>query len=378
MIRTEPGAGPATGTEPGAGPDTGTELKVPFVRIHGDPYTRGHRHGAELGERLRDFVGDGLARLARIMPDPVSMRSLRDTLAAHRAEIESQTPRLAEEIRGLAAGAGLTEDEALLLQLRREVMGYRRIPVAGDCTTYARAGDGPPVLAQTVDLNGDLDDQISVLHVAPTGSPRQALVLSFGGLLGYLGVNSDGLAVGLNLVLGGAWRPGLPPYLAIRHVLDTASGVDEAVEILRGLKLTSSRTLVLCDSRKTAWLEFLGDDLRIAEADVTTHTNHFLHPDFAPHDELNVFARNFSRQRLDTCRGALADLPSDAGVEDHFAVLSAPPIRVEGNGDIRRERTVAAVVLRPGPGELHVRPGDPARSRTHTFRLPGSAEGRAA
>ncbi|MGW6907783.1 C45 family autoproteolytic acyltransferase/hydolase [Streptomyces sp. NPDC054940] len=354
----------ATGTE------SGTELRVPYVRVHGKPYECGRLHGAQLGDSLREFVGDGLARLARILPEPVSLKSLRPVLAAHRAEIETQTPRLAEEIRGLAAGAGLSEDEALLLQLRREIMGYRRIPTAGDCTTYAHSGGGTsPVLAQTVDLNGDLDDRIGVIHVAPAGSARQTLVLSFGGLLGYLGVNSDGLAVGLNLVLGGEWRPGLPPYLAIRHLLDSASGVDEAVEILRGLKLASSRTLVLCDREKAAWVEILGDELRIAEADVTTHTNHFLHPDFAPRDELNVFARNFSLLRLDTCREKLARLPSDAGVEDHFALLSAAPIRVEGNGDIRRERTVAAVVLRPDLGELHVRPGDPARSRTRSFRL---------
>ena len=68
-------------------------------------------------------------------------------------------------------------------------------------------------------------------------------------------------------------------------------------------------------------------------------------------------------------RRELAALPPDAGIEDHFAVLSRAPLRVEGNGDIRRERTVAAVVLRPGLGELHVRPGDPARSRTRSFRL---------
>jgi isopenicillin-N N-acyltransferase-like protein len=38
-------------------------------------------------------------------------------------------------------------------------------------------------------------------------------------------------------------------------------------------------------------------------------------------------------------------------------------------GDIRRERTVAAVVMVPDQGELHVRPGDPSRSRTATFRI---------
>ncbi|MET7301483.1 C45 family peptidase [Embleya sp. NPDC005575] len=347
---------------------------VPFVRVCGDAFACGRQHGVARAESLRGFLDDGLTRLDRIVSGPVSLAALRPTLDAYRAEIETQTPLLAQELHGLAEGAGLSADEALLLQLRREIMGYHRIPTMGDCTTYARRGAAGPVLAQTVDLNGDLDDQICVLHIARSGSPRRVLVLGFGGLLGYLGVNSDGLAVGLNLVLGGEWRPGLPPYLAIRHLLDSAADVDEAVRILGGLRPASSRNLVLCDSRKTAWVEILGDQQRVTEAEVSVHTNHFLHPDFLAHDELNVFARNFSRQRLDTCTTRVAALPADAGVEEHFALLSTAPIRVQGNGDIRRERTVAAVVMRPDLGELHVRPGDPAHNRTHSFtlRAPGT------
>jgi len=65
---------------------------------------------------------------------------------------------------------------------------------------------------------------------------------------------------------------------------------------------------------------------------------------------------------------ALAELPAGAGVDDHFAVLGRRPVRVDDTGDIRREKTVATVVVRPGRGELHVRRGA-AASDTHTFRL---------
>lgn len=347
---------------------------VAYVRAHGDPFEAGRRHGAARAEALHAFLDDGLTRLDRVLPEPVTLASLRPRLAAYAAEIGAATPDLAEELRGLAAGAGIDHDQALLLQLRREIMGYSRIPTMGDCTTYARAGtagtgSGTAVLAQTVDLNGDLDDQITVLDVARPGSGRRSLVLSFGGLLGYLGINSDGLAIGLNLVLGGQWRPGLPPYLAIRHLLDTATGVDDAVAILRGLRLASSRSLTLCDASKAVCVEILGDQIRTVQEWEPVHTNHFLHADFLAHDELNVFARNSSLLRLRAGRSALASLSPDAGPEEHFAALSAAPIRVADTGDVRRERTVAAVVLRPERGELHLRPGDPSRSATQSFTL---------
>jgi isopenicillin-N N-acyltransferase like protein len=353
-------------------------LAVPLIRLRGTPAELGFQHGQARAERLREFLDDSLARLNRILPAPVSLASLASTLDEYRDRIAEATPALAEEIDGLAAGAGISRDEALLLQLRREIMGYLRIPTAGDCTTYARS-DADPVLAQTVDLNGNLDDHIAVLDVivcpppSPSGppplagSPRRALVLSFGGLLGYVGMNSAGLAVGLNLVLGGDWRPGLPPYLAIRHLLDNASTVEAAIGMLGRLRLASSRSITLCDRSTAAYVEILGDDVRVTRAPWTVHTNHFLHPDLAPRDELNVFARNSSLRRLATGETGLAALPAGADADEHFGLMSGPPIRVPDEGDIRRERTVASVVMFPTRGEIHVRPGDPALSRTYPF-----------
>jgi hypothetical protein len=368
-------------------------VPVPWIRAHGEPYEAGYRHGAARAEALQAFLADGLTRLDRLLPEPVTLEALRPRLAAYDAEISAATPDLAEELTGLAAGAGISREEAVLLQVRREILGYSRVPTRGDCTTYARPGSGPgagpgigsgsaaavgrrgAVLAQTVDLNGGLDDQIAVLDVARPGTSRRALVLSFGGLLGYLGINSDGLAIGINLVLGGDWRPGLPPYLAIRHLLDHASGVDEAIAMLRTLRLTSSRALTFCDATKAACVEFVGDEFRVLEDREPVHTNHFLYPDFVPCDELNVFARNSSVLRLKACEAGLASLPAQgsesesASVEDRFGLLATAPICVADTGDIRRERTVAAVVLLPERGELHVRPGDPSRSATVSFSL---------
>jgi isopenicillin-N N-acyltransferase like protein len=84
------------------------------------------------------------------------------------------------------------------------------------------------------------------------------------------------------------------------------------------------------------------------------HANHFLHPEFVPFDELNVFAKNGSPRRLDACALGLKALPDDAPLGDHVALLSTPPIFVPDNGDIRRERTVATVAMRPALGEVRL------------------------
>jgi isopenicillin-N N-acyltransferase-like protein len=355
-----------------------TATAVPLVRVTGEPFDVGYQHGVARAGTLRAFLGDDLCRISRLAPKPVTAESLRPTLIAYQAAIAAAAPRLNEEILGLAKGLGVPSELAVLLQVRREIIGFQRVPVAGDCTTYScmSAGpDGGPVLAQTVDLNGNLDDQIAVLDIGLSGSARRVLVLSFGGLLGYLGINSDGLAIGLNLVLGGRWGPGLPPYLAIRHLLDNAGCVADALGLLRGLPLASSRSLMLADPANVACAEILGGEMRLLEMTWPAHTNHFLHPDFTDRDELNVFARNSSMLRLDACRAGLATFaraPGGADVEEHFALLSRPPVCVTDTGDIRRERTVAAVVLLPGRAEMHLRPGNPSRSATQTFKLSAS------
>lgn len=342
-------------------------MSLPYVRASGDPYQVGYRHGAERAPALQAFLADGLCRLEQLTTGPVSLTSLAPLLAAYDEQLTAAVPTLAGELDGLAAGAGISRDEALLMQLRREITGYQRIPTMGDCTTYARSGSFP-VLAQTVDLNGALEDQITILQLSPAGAYR-SLVLSFGGLLGYLGLNSAGLAIGLNLVLGGEWRPGVPPYLAIRHLLDCAGSVDEAVELLAGLPLASSRSLTLCDLTRSACVEILDNRIVELTGDACVHTNHFLDAGFARRDELNVFARNSSLLRLKAARAGLEQLVDDAGAEQHFELLSAAPICVADTGDIRRECTVAAVVMLPDRGELHIRPGDPSQHPTETFRL---------
>lgn len=347
---------------------------VGYVRAQGEPFELGRQHGSALGASIRAFIDDDLCRIGRLAPAPVALEDLRPELAAYDAAIAAAAPRLSEEIDGLAAGAGISRELAVLLQVRREIIGYQPIRARGDCTTYASLSAGPggePVLAQTVDLNGNLDDQIAVLDLAAPGG-RSVLLLSFGGLLGYLGLNSDGLAVGLNLVLGGQWQPGLPPYLAIRHLLDNAGSVADALAILPGLPLASSRSLTLCDPGAVACVELLDGEMRVVSRGTeSAHTNHFLDPGFAQRDELNVFARNSSVLRLRACEGVLAGLAGQngAGADEHFALLAQPPVCVADTGDIRRERTVAAVVMLPQAGELHLRPGDPSRSATQRFAL---------
>ncbi|MGF1428703.1 C45 family autoproteolytic acyltransferase/hydolase [Kitasatospora sp. LaBMicrA B282] len=345
---------------------------VAHIQAAGTPRELGRAHGAALAVRLRAFLDDGLARLNHLTDDPLTLDELRSSIAEYRSEITAVVPDLAEEVAGLAEGAGITEEEAWLLQLRREMMGRRLVPTGGDCTSYARTGPGTrPVLAQTVDLAADLDSHIAVLQLARTGSPRRVAVLSFHGLLGFLGMNSDGLAIGVNLVTDGLWRPGVTPYLAIRHLLDRAGSVTEALELLAGLTLSSSRNMLLCDPERTVFAELCRNELRVTEpaGGSAAHTNHYLHRDFVPFDRQSLFDRVSSDDRLWAITEGMAEIDPQARAEEYFDVLSRPPVCISDRGEYRVERTVAAAVLRPAERKLHLRPGNPNHSGTRVYTV---------
>lgn len=340
-----------------------SEIRV--IHLEGDALTRGIRHGEACRAALWQFADDGLCRLQQLSGRPMSLNGLSEKIAGYRTLVARWLPDISQEIEGLAIGAGMPSDLAWLLQLRREVLGYNRITTGGDCSTLASL-KGEPLVAQTVDLNGNLDDYISVLNCKSRNG--RSLVLSFAGLLGYLGVNSAGLAVGLNMVLGGNWQEGIPPYLVIRHLLDTCSDVGEALEKLRALPLSSSRSFTLCDKQQAVCVESLDNQLRIiGQGAAVAHTNHFLHADFISQDAINIFAKNSSHLRLSQTQAFLQRETIEP--EMCFELFSVPPVCVADNGDIRRERTVAAVVLLPQQGMMMLRPGNPSLSKTQCFSV---------
>ncbi len=329
------------------------------AQLRGSRRELGLQHGRHMQGAIHAFLRDRRARVEALLTDAQSHGTLSARCGEHARLIERHLPDIAEEIHGLAEGAGIDVADAYLLQLRRELVGFSAIPRAlaarGDCTTFGRCRGGTALIGQTVDLNGDMAREATALDITHADG-RRLLMLSFTGLLGYLGINDRGFAVGINLVLAGRWQPGIPDYLVIRHLLDTCGTVDQALDRIAALPLASSRTLTLCDGQRLVNVEHVLNDIAVIEGEELVHANHFLHPRFQPVDELNPFARGSSLRRQDACAAALRALPFDAAPAQYMRLLDEPPIDVPPKADIRRECTVASALMRVAEGELFIHP----------------------
>lgn len=340
------------------------------MTVAGTAFERGRLFGAACGPQVRRLLQEGVARIEWIGGRPVDRAHLSQLVGDHAAIIERALPDIAEEVHGLAAGADIAVEDAYLLQCRREAIHSAFV---GGCTTIASAG-ASPCIAQTIDLPGRFADLALVLRTRTEA--RTILQLTFAGLLGYVGINDRGLAVGLNMVIAGAWRPGVPPYLISRRLLELDS-VEACIDELRRLPRASSRCYTLVDARRACQVEATADEVAVIDGAELLHTNHCLSGTMA--DLGHVMQRRESRLRYDRARAeiALRPDPGDAGdaqADRLFETLichGEAPICIHGDGDPRRSETVAAVVLQTAPPRMLARRGNPCEAPTQAFAVAG-------
>src|SRR5438105_4555696 len=216
------------------------------LTVRGTPAEIGFQHGYRFLTEIQRFLNDDLARVNLIrevrLPRAKALR-----FAGHYAQwVEREIPDVAEEIAGLAKGAGIDYLEAMFLQVRREIIADKS---ASDCTTLGSWTDTSYWLAQTVDLVGDMADLAMILRVIPSHAASPTIcIFTFIGLCGYLGMNESGLAIGINMIQSPDWGPGVSPYLLMRHLLSKTS-VAEAIEEIQRIHRASSRFFMLADLR---------------------------------------------------------------------------------------------------------------------------------
>lgn len=342
--------------------------KLNVLEVHGDPYQRGYQHGTAFKEEIRSFLEDDLARINKVRPQALSKAQALDIVQRSIPFLEKDIPALSQEIFGLAQGANIPYAEAVLLQLRRELIaeGLECTALMGKDASHRR------FIAQNVDLPGNLKDLGLILKVnAHEENEPDVLLYTHIGLIGYLGLNSYQIGIGLNMVLSRGWREGVPPYLLIRHLLHQRS-VDDCLHEIRRIRRASSRNLLLCDREQAVDVEMTVQEERyIRQENGIVHTNHYLHDDFIRQDRLAN--PSGSRSRLQRARelwqndaaGSLATLQRI--LQDH----QTPPTHIcaHGSGEPDRGETVASVILYPEDGMLYAAKGNPCASTYHKFTL---------
>jgi isopenicillin-N N-acyltransferase-like protein len=264
-----------------------------------------------------------------------------------------------DEVQGLAHGAGISFEEAMLCQARAEA-AYKNDE---GCSAFALTGeatlDGQPLAGQNQDLQPEYSDVAILLHVKPDDGRPRALMFTFAGQLGYSGLNSAGVALFANALYNYEWRLGLPKYAMKRTILEQRT-VADAVKLLERHRLCSANNLVLADRRGAiADIEIRPEGVAPytdSHPDGRVHTNHYATPEFAAHEAGTL---PDSCPRLDRMKALIErewGSVTVATLQDILADHDGEPGGICRHG-ASGYHSISGYIAEPAKGVLHVRRG---------------------
>jgi isopenicillin-N N-acyltransferase like protein len=360
-------AGALTAAIVGATPrPKGDVSEYRLILARGTHRELGRQHGEQAVDQIRQHVDVMCAG------HKISRRELRRRSLLYQPMFDRHCPHLLDEIRGLAEGARIDTADALACNIR----SLPQDAVDHGCTTFVVSRSGTAEHGILAGQNSDMDNRIPplayVLHLQPKDKP-EVLMWTFGGMIGYHGMNSIGIAHFANALGGGPRGKFAMPHYPVKRMMLECTSLDQAVQLLRTVPLNSNGNYVLCDGKgeiidveaTTAGPEILRDK----GAGFLAHTNHFLCPRYARKENFaQSWPDSFPRvermnQLIQSKYGRLSVADMRAFLRDH----SGKPTGIcRHDGD---SRTVASLIAEPARRALHVAAGNPCQSRYVTYSM---------
>lgn len=334
---------------------------IRILDVAGSPSQMGAAHGAAHAAEIRHYTNErvDLVAAGRWSGGPMDrgdVVAIAETmLGAH----EAFDADLHTEMLAMADAAGITPAEAVIVGGFTDFVDTVRAAVGGqppltvledDCTAAivpdSRA-DGAGFYGQTWDMHDTATDHVLLLRLAPDDAPP-AIVFSTTGCLGQIGMNTEGVCVGINNLVGLDGKPGVAWTSVVRGMLKTASA-DEALAVLLAADLAGAHNFLIFDRHGAGYNVEAMPSVRHTTTlgdEPIVHTNHTLYPDTtvvqAPKEPGLM---DSSAARLQTGQALLAEGPIDAErlmdftrEPDAICQLAVDPFRVESSG---------AAIMRP-------------------------------
>jgi len=353
--------------------------KRPPIRIldvAGSPAEMGATHGAAFADEIRVYTDKrvGLVAATQWAGGPLSRDDVLDIAESMLPAHAAFDADLHSEMCALADAAGISHAEAVVVGGYTDFIDTVRSVVGGqppaevvedDCTAVivpdSRANDAG-YFGQTWDMHDSATDHVLLLRADPTDAPA-AILFTTTGCLGQIGMNTEGLCVGINNLSGLDGTRGVNWTSVVRGMLKTETA-DEALQVLLEADLAGAHNFLIFDRHGVGFNVEAMPSVRAVttlEDRPIVHTNHTIDT-----DATKVQAQRDPRQtasseaRLETGRKLLAegqideerlfDLTREAGA---ICQVATEPFRVESSG---------AAVMRPATRDFWACWGLPAEN----------------
>ena len=343
---------------------------LPLIEVGGSHRDMGRQFGEQLRDQVHEYSEMWLAKASA--RSGLNRDELLGQIDGIVQTIDDYAPHLADEVRGMAEGARIDEREAFSIQVRMELLFAG--PPEPSCTTFAVTGgrtiDGQTIVGQNVDLDAEVERFGVIVKMQPNDAPA-VLMYTSPGLVSYVGLNDEGLAVHGNLLVSPGWRAGFPRYFITRVMLEQRSVEDALREGLRPRR-ASSRNLILGDAEGAiANVELTVDDASVARSEdgQLVHTNHYIADELRETDSWRD--QSNSKHRLSRIQELMDAHDKPLSVEDlqgffrdHEGHPGSICAHVQPEG---ASKTVASLISEPAEGRMHATFGSPCENEYVTY-----------
>jgi isopenicillin-N N-acyltransferase-like protein len=305
-------------------------VTFPLIDLKGSP----REIGRQLGEERRASVRAMLAEVKSNLIDArvpfgtgLSAGELLDEVRRYIPQLEKLAPSVADELRGIAEGAGFSLEEAYFMQIPFAgcglLLGSRRwreptnalddyfAGTTGGCTTFGvtreAAQGGKVYLGQTCDFYPNYKQYWSIRRITPAQGPQILAGAPDGILTWGNGLNAAGLGVEYNLLGYPDAKIGLTPFALGRMMLNQET-IAAAVAVAQSPDRSSAWNWMVADATGTAYdIETTATQATIIgpEQGLLTHANCYMSSEFAVED-LSVQLLPDSHLRANRLRQLLA------------------------------------------------------------------------
>ena len=333
--------------------------KMRVVKLSGSPYQMGWQHGQRFPGEIRHFTAERvrLCQGTDWTGRNLSRGAVLALAEACVAEHQAYAPDLMDELRGMAEATGLSRAELVINNGFTDFIdtiyniGDITLPAAtpslaaDNCTAFmvpgSRSASGRAFFGQTWDMHASATPYVILLHGQPDDSPA-FLTFTVTGCVGMIGMNSAGIAVGVNNLMATDGQIGVTWPFVVRKILQQQD-LDTALQCLTGAKLAGAHNYMLLDGDGRGYeVEAMSTSHHVHElADETiAHTNHCLiQQNLDVARERPPASQQSSQNRLRRARELLANdsVTADdlmALTRDEVAICARPqpPMHVESCG----------------------------------------------
>ncbi|MGE0255401.1 MAG: C45 family autoproteolytic acyltransferase/hydrolase [Alphaproteobacteria bacterium] len=319
---------------------------LPILDLGDDPYERGLVHGRTLAAEVRGNLHTYLARFAAGGLDADVVRAEGDVWAE---VIAAQNAEYAEEMRGIADGAGMSLAELAVLNARYEITFglFGREAKAADalkategtdgCSSFGAlaeaTADGHTILGQNWDWLAGIHGRCVVLRITRRARPSLVCFTEAGIVGGKMGINANGIGLVENGLVSdhdGRHPREKPFHVRCREVLDAETYDHALAPIVATRRVCSANFVIGQAGGEIVDIETSPDAVSylFPRDGLVTHSNHFMDPRHGPSQMERIGPSTiFRASRLDRLLrrhvGRLDRVVIAGALADHFGYPNA-------------------------------------------------------